>query len=74
MFLVVSRFSSSVSLIGLRGFSSGSHSKFPFKVFILEIPFQVPFEVFFQQILRSVKLVSEEGGNCINVTFGVEVI
>ena len=63
MFLEVSRFSSPVSLIGLGGFSPGSHSRFPFQVF-----FKVPL----QQIPRLAELASEKGGNCNNVTFGAE--
>ena len=63
MFSVILRFSFSVSLIGLGGFSPGFHSRFPF---------QVPFEVPLQQILRSAKLASKKGGNCNNVIFGAE--
>ena len=65
MFSVVSRFSSPVSLIGLRGFSPGFHLRFLFKV-LFEIPLQ--------QISHSAEIASEEGGNCNNVTFGVEVM
>ena len=76
MFSVVSRFSFPVSLIGLGGFSPGSHPRFPFKVPIqvpiLGFPFQVPSEVPLQQISRSAELASEEGGNCNNVTLGAE--
>ena len=74
MFSLVSWFSSSVSLIGLGGFSPGSYSKFPFKVLILGFSFQVPFKVPLQQIPRSAELALEERGNCNNMTFGVEVM
>ena len=53
IFLVVSWFSFSTSLIKLGGFSPGSH--------------------FSLTILYSIELTSKEGGNCNNVSLGVEI-
>ena len=83
MFLLVTRFSFSVShhldwevfhQVPIQGF----HSRFAFKVSIWgshsRFSFKIPFKVSHQQISCSAELTSKEGGNCNNVTFGVEVM
>ena len=61
MFLLVTRFSSSV---------------FHYWVgrFFTRFPFKVPFKVFFKQIPCSIELASKEEGNFNDVTFGAEAI